>query len=157
MERLPDSDAESQNILKQKLPGSVLETVQVPERNQVSDAALEKVKADIEASTYTANQNTYMHQSLLLATSFSQSTWHPVFLALFATGDLLCFCHFSCCTALGVQSCKCCVTFLMVYAACLPVCMSLTTIRCNQLVFAIRGILGMLSGLGMEAMIPWVM
>lgn len=35
MERLPDSDAESGDTLKQKFPGSVLETMQVPERNQV--------------------------------------------------------------------------------------------------------------------------
>lgn len=40
METLPDSDAESDDTLKQKFPGSVLETMQVPERNQVCDAAL---------------------------------------------------------------------------------------------------------------------
>ena len=40
MERLPDSDVESQDTLKQKFPGRVTETMQVPERNQVSDKAL---------------------------------------------------------------------------------------------------------------------
>lgn len=40
MERLADSDAESDITLKQKFPGSVLETLQVPERNQVCHEAL---------------------------------------------------------------------------------------------------------------------
>lgn len=38
---------------------------------------------------------------------------------------------------------------VQVSAASLPVCISLTAESCDQLVFAIRGILGTLSGLGM--------
>ena len=41
MARLPDSDAETDDTLKQKFPGTVLETMQVLERNQVRDHVLQ--------------------------------------------------------------------------------------------------------------------
>lgn len=40
MARLPDSDAETDDTLKEKFPGTVLETMQVSERNQVRDHVL---------------------------------------------------------------------------------------------------------------------
>jgi len=36
LEKLPDSGAESDDTVRQRFPGTVLETVAVPERNQVS-------------------------------------------------------------------------------------------------------------------------
>ena len=36
LEKLPDSDAEADDTVRQRFPGTVLETVAIPERNQVS-------------------------------------------------------------------------------------------------------------------------
>jgi hypothetical protein len=35
LDKLPDSGAESDDTVRQRFPGSVLETVAIPERNQV--------------------------------------------------------------------------------------------------------------------------
>ena len=43
MKKLPDSDAETDGTLKQRFPGSVLETIQVAERNQVCGEALGQI------------------------------------------------------------------------------------------------------------------
>lgn len=86
MERLPDSDVESQDTLKQKFPGRVTETMQVPERNQVSDKALGGGgQADNEASTHTAKLT-------ILACISSLQLAFGSKLPCVATSNLLCFC-----------------------------------------------------------------